>query len=476
VLLSAVQKLSSSRNRDILIDSAHGFDAFSTALTYLLARAGSCERLHRSCTPYALLLIDQELLTCAVDVVSACCASREAPSQPAIIGSSSDPKQDLPLLQGCAPVLISTPRRLIDHMRRKNIMLEQVRQTCMIFRPEHFTETSIESFENDLLFITAKLSRSSKKLLFTQRDRLSASAVELLKNPKVITDRELTAPAQATWHVLQKITPDLITQYIIDHHLERAYILCEDPALYHQFTDYLSTHTETNPPATIVLSEAGSLSEKAGHIIYAGLPDHLENSSLPGCVNPAAAEVHHFFVTAENHHAFPTIEENFTMNRQFTASNDQETVSEKIRMLIREIEKDAHPGELNELKRAIKKEVPFYRRGYFSAYLLRTFLSTSKGRSSAPRPAAVPTIAEEDTATLFFGIGKNRRTYPKDIARLLKAEAGLENEDISTIKTLENYSFVSVHKEKAAQAIEKLNGLSYKGRALVVNYARSKTK
>ncbi|MCF7933471.1 MAG: hypothetical protein K9L73_01635, partial [Spirochaetia bacterium] len=138
VLLSAVQKLASSRNRDILIDSAHGFDAFSTALTYLLAKAGS-ERLHRLCTPYALLLIDQELLTYAVDAVNVCCASREGPSQPAIIGSSSDPKQDLPLLQGCAPVLISTPRRLIDHMRRKNIMLEQVRQTCMIFRPEHFT-------------------------------------------------------------------------------------------------------------------------------------------------------------------------------------------------------------------------------------------------------------------------------------------------------------------------------------------------
>ncbi len=65
------------------------------------------------------------------------------------------------------------------------------------------------------------------------------------------------------------------------------------------------------------------------------------------------------------------------MNRQFTASNDQETVSEKIRMLIREIEKDAHPGELNELKRAIKKR--------FHSTAEDIFPHTCSGPFSAPR-------------------------------------------------------------------------------------------
>jgi hypothetical protein len=206
------------------------------------------------------------------------------------------------------------------------------------------------------------------------------------------------------------------------------------------------------------------------HVIFAGQP---ENPSFLHSTAPSSREKHHFIIDAQEGYILPYIQENYTMSKQFTTPEADEILSGKIKLLIEEIEKDGNPEELNDLKRKIRRQVPFYRRGYLTAFLLREYL---KGGQHSPQRRSRQHLDLEDTATLFFGVGKNRRTYPKDIARLLREEAGLQNSEIASIKTLDNYSFVSVAKDKADVAIEKLNGKKYKGRVLVVNFAKSRAK
>ncbi len=164
----------------------------------------------------------------------------------------------------------------------------------------------------------------------------------------------------------------------------------------------------------------------------------------------------------------------------------------------------SNPDELEALKKVFKKNVPFTLRSYVAAYLLKNSsgaifrFNLHKDRDdfrsnrevertrSEERTAEVSAPAEprerytrvqidpESAATVFVGIGRNRRVYPRDLVGLFISVAGIEKERIGDIRVLANYSFVQLFKEDAEKAINTLNGYSYRGRALSVSYSRQR--
>lgn len=83
-------------------------------------------------------------------------------------------------------------------------------------------------------------------------------------------------------------------------------------------------------------------------------------------------------------------------------------------------------------------------------------------------------IAPDVAATVFVGVGKNRRVYPKDIVGLFISVAGIEKDRIGDIKVYANYSFVQLFKDDAEKVINALNGYDYRGRRLSVSYSRQR--
>lgn len=165
---------------------------------------------------------------------------------------------------------------------------------------------------------------------------------------------------------------------------------------------------------------------------------------------------------------------------------------------------------LSDLNKLFKKNVSFSLRKYVIAYMLKESLkhyrsfrnnSSSDNRRNLknkndfksniklerksdekksieieeerPRHERV-IIAPENAASIFIGIGKNRRVYPRDLVGILISVAGLERDRIGDIKVLANYSFVQLYAEDAQQAIDKLNGYDYRGRKLSVSYSHQK--
>ena len=155
-----------------------------------------------------------------------------------------------------------------------------------------------------------------------------------------------------------------------------------------------------------------------------------------------------------------------------------------------------------------KKNVPFTLRSYVAAYLTkqcgthfrprREFYNDRKNRdyrkdnqkvdfkqnksveettsenteSRTPHPRVQ--IDEALATTIFVGIGRNRRVYPRDLVGLLISVAGLERDRIGDIRVLANYSFVQLFTEDSDKAINALNGYEYRGRKLSVSYSRQK--
>jgi len=145
---------------------------------------------------------------------------------------------------------------------------------------------------------------------------------------------------------------------------------------------------------------------------------------------------------------------------------DKNNIQEKLELIIREIHDNEDPEELNLYRAMFRKHVSLFRRGYVAAYLL-------KYMQGGVRPS-VRKSTITDLVTPFIGIGKSRRVYPKDLVGLILDTTSAQKEDIGIIKILDNYSFVEVAPEHGENIINTLNGMTYRGRTLNVNFAKKK--
>lgn len=190
---------------------------------------------------------------------------------------------------------------------------------------------------------------------------------------------------------------------------------------------------------------------------------------------------------------------------------DFDRIAEFLKASVQQVKTQEDVDTLIQLKKVFKKNVPFTLRGYLAAYLLkvasgnarrpfvprpgresfsrdgfskenyhsrredshREFNSSVEGEARhEPRPRVEidPALA----TTIFIGIGRNRRVFPRDLVGLLISVAGLDRDRIGDIRVLANYSFVQLFTEDADKAINALNGYDYRGRKLSVSYSRQK--
>lgn len=195
---------------------------------------------------------------------------------------------------------------------------------------------------------------------------------------------------------------------------------------------------------------------------------------------------------------------NFEVNEEQTAAFLANALSN--------VETDLDIDSLAALVKLFKKNVPFSRRKYVTAYLLRealkhdhSFRSNRFERNNSKRnearennresnkpaktvveAAAAPQeerqphprveIPEELSTTIFISIGRNRRVFPRDLVSLLINAGGLARDRIGNIKVLANYSFVQLYTEDTEKTIAALNDYEYRGRRLAVNLSRLKSE
>ncbi len=135
-----------------------------------------------------------------------------------------------------------------------------------------------------------------------------------------------------------------------------------------------------------------------------------------------------------------------------------------IENLVHRVRNQEDPEVLKAWKKAFRKQVPFTLRPWIAAYLLK---EAAQKRRSRNIPDGIP---------LFVGIGRNRKVFPKDLIYLFINTGKVSREQIGDIKILDNYSFLTISKSAAEGAIDKLDGIDYRGRRLAVNFAKKRTE
>ncbi|MDR0690297.1 MAG: DbpA RNA binding domain-containing protein [Spirochaetaceae bacterium] len=164
---------------------------------------------------------------------------------------------------------------------------------------------------------------------------------------------------------------------------------------------------------------------------------------------------------------------------------DDVEIKKHLAEFLEKIHTEADPELLNAYRSIIRREVSWFKRSYLSAYLLMLF----EGRHPRRRPgksgkSGVPgesrremthyPLADEDSIRLFINIGRNRKVFPRELLGLINAKTAISRDDVGAIRILDNYSFIQVRISSADKIIEALNGISFRGRTLSVNYARGR--
>ncbi len=177
------------------------------------------------------------------------------------------------------------------------------------------------------------------------------------------------------------------------------------------------------------------------------------------------------------------------MSNNFTIK-DEDLLISSLQNIVKAIKTQENPEELNRYRKIFKKAVPLTMRSYVSAYLIReakslnlysrdfkkdgqykwqsSFKNISSGKLSRPKIV----LPEEESVSLFLGIGRKRGIFPKDVITLLIQGAGVARDHIGDIRILDNYCFVQVMANEAEEIIAKLNNSYYRGKNLTVSHSR----
>jgi superfamily II DNA/RNA helicase len=143
-----------------------------------------------------------------------------------------------------------------------------------------------------------------------------------------------------------------------------------------------------------------------------------------------------------------------------------------IQNIVSEIKGASDIKSLVEIKKIIKKNVPFFVRGYFSAWLLKKY-AEQNGYN------ILTNINDKESAdfkTIFLNTGKSRRLYAKDIAGIILSSQTINKTDLKHIRVFDSYSFIDVTSSKAEEIINIINSITFKGKKLNADFAKKQQK
>lgn len=445
------------------------------------------------------------------------------PSDVAVLDETLQPSEELELVQRRLVGLVTTPRRVIDHLRRNNLSVRNVREmVVMDMGLEDAGDRGMyetRNFVHDTQFIAAKLHHDCfcefmtddlSKLepwngqIFTRNQVLARSAWDRLPWPVIFRLSVDPSPQDVTdslYSAGYTTSDHLVVCGSANHRTEVSARLCRQaPPLDTKTVDFNEVMTSSynpRPGQRLAITTYGLSLEECNRMLRQSLswPAELTGAVciLPDTMREEILET----------------KEALLMNNEIKSTpTDLDVLTGKIQLLAGKTRADANPEELDQLKKLIKKNVPFSLRGYFMAYLLRELLAatgntklhakTSRPAQTErqpraprqPRPqatASAPKASAESTAvpeepkvervipegakTLYLNIGKMKRLYAKELSQLLQTELGITRDDIYSIRIHDKYSFITMSEENCEKAIEKLNGMDIKGRTASVSYS-----
>jgi ATP-dependent RNA helicase DeaD len=386
-------------------------------------------------------------------------------------------------------VIIGTPNRVIDHIRRGNLDFSSL-QIAVVDRSGDLEQ---HGFVEDVLFIHSKFPPQVQTLLIAPSlGEEMQPLVAQLKRPAVIPLSSWKDNAIQTEHRFIEVHPRgkeaALQRLVLVSDIDGLLIQCRDAGQVRKVAKLLRGHqfktlvllddlspAQANKASqsfsvgavSILVSTFSAIRKRSlkwvSQVINLDLPPEAESYRPRSFVLKKVTTLG----SAED---FQRLQEIIDVDVNKKNLPPQEDVLDgSIRQILDRIRQEEDPEELEEYRRIIRRRVPMRLRGYFMAYLFK--IQGGPALKKAPEPRQQ---RGQEFSKLFVSVGRSRRVYPKDLVELFMSRLGLDRSQIREVKVLESYSFIEVDSSAAEKAIAELSGTEFKGRKLAVNHARKK--
>jgi len=398
----------------------------------------------------------------------------------AVLGLEEDGRKEQRKLSASPDILIATPDKVIDHIRRGNLEFSQL-QRIVIDEPQ---QDECPEFAEDVRFIFSKLPPCEQTLLFSPQFQSAGDPLlALLRRPVMVPACDWAASAPTAERIFvtasESRKPQSLSNLLLAWNLERTLVLCAQqkqvPLIFQELKarQLPALQLEEGLPAAgrqallnefrcgrtpILLASYRAVPQPLGvgaaYIVCYDLPPNPAPFFDPK--HPGARVI----ALGSSQDYLHLKEQSKVQIHQVDQPSEDQVLSGSIRRIMERLEEEG-TGTLRPLRLAIRRQVPFWKRSWLSAYLLHLSLG---GRKSEP----------EALTRLFISVGKSRRVYAKDLKKLFCERLQLSEESIGPVKVLDNYSFIEIPPAQAGKAIAQLSGIDFKGKKISVNYARKR--
>lgn len=414
----------------------------------------------------------------------------------AICGGESIERQILGLKKG-AQIIVGTPGRVMDHMRRRTIKLENVKMVIL----DEADEMLNMGFEEDIEIILKDVPEQRQTVLFsaTMNKRILEIAKKYLNNPKniKIKSEELTVEKikQEAIEVKSKMKDDAICRIIDVIEPQKAIIFCNTKKKVDVLIDILKLKgykaeclhgdiRQTQRDRIMKKLKSGEIKILVATDVAAR---GIDVKNLELVINydiPQELEyyVHRIGRTGRNGkegiaYTFYTGKEKKKL-RDIEKYANTKIKSGKIPTL-KEVDEVKNRKFVDRIAEIIEKN-EFNNSGVFNMLIgkkyspeqiskaLITILSSEKNEDSNECEF---TPDENGYVRLFFNVGRKDKIMVKDIVGCIKSHTALNVETIGRINLLDNFSFVDVPSEFVSEVMRNVKGQLIKNKKVNIEVA-----
>lgn len=425
------------------------------------------------------------------------------------VGVEKNPRRERKPLSEGPDILVGTTERIIDHIRRGNLDIE----TCSHLYVYCTRHNNTESFDKDVLYIDSKLGKKTQTVVFLPvLEEQENPYSDILKRPLIIKEHDWNpSPVKHICyenHDRQRkqlllldlfsamdLTNTLLickggpTAELLEKQLAERGISCNRPSFFLSPSKVknLSEKLRKLEFRVVILTQ-----RQVSDILFPGGVCNIIFFSPPsatdyelGIRSLDVAEEDTSVITLYTHSEAAQMkkleEETKVAMKKEDYPDQEEVLKGTAQQILRHIKEEEDPEELNQLRKMFRRHVPITMRGYFGAYLLKQFalgntkIRKQSGKAGQPGKSLKSDEDGSGTKTIFVSVGKNRKVFPRDLARLFSMSLNIDQSMIGNIKILDSYSFIEIPEDLCEKAIEQLNDKEYRGRKITVNYARKKS-
>lgn len=405
-------------------------------------------------------------------------------------------------------IVIATPGRLVDHIDRGSIKLDNIHTTVL----DEADEMLNMGFRDDLEYILKEVPKTRQTILFsaTMSNPIMELTKRYQKNPQVIrvSHKEVSAPSIEQYYVelRENMKLDVLTRFLDLQNVRLSLIFCNTK----RQVDELLTHLQARGYSVDALH--GDLKQTqrdkvmdrfrkgvievliATDVAARGIDvDDIEavfNYDMPqdeeyyvhriGRTGRAGKFGKAFtFVTGKDSYKFREIQK-YTKSKvvKVAIPTYDDVEDQKINHLLEDVRETIMDGGLAKYSKRIEEFAGSeFSLEDISAALLKMFIlpEENANQNTQANSEFANTGGAPGMVRLYLNVGRQHRVGVKDVVGAIAGESGIPGKAIGTIDLGDKFTFVEVPTEYARQVLDKMKKANIRGNRILIEPANKKS-